>query len=151
MGAPIGYLDQGKGKAKIPDPTKAPLVRKTFELYASGTYSPHSTSVDEAYRLGLRNRNAGKIHISSLSVILNNPFYIGLIRLKRTNETFPGVHEPIVPSRVFKRVQEMLRGKAPFRQQQHDFLFRRLLKCSTCGYSLIGERKKGTSTIDVIP
>lgn len=32
--ARIGYLDQGRGLPKIPDPVMAPLVRKAFELYA---------------------------------------------------------------------------------------------------------------------
>ena len=37
--APIGYLDQGGGKAKIPDPKRAPMIRQAFELYATGQYS----------------------------------------------------------------------------------------------------------------
>src|SRR5207247_10560492 len=36
--APLGYLDMGGGKRKEPDPAKAPLVKKTFELYGSGCY-----------------------------------------------------------------------------------------------------------------
>src|SRR5690348_10759918 len=36
--APLGYLDMGKAKPKEPDPAKAPLVKKTFELYGSGRY-----------------------------------------------------------------------------------------------------------------
>ena len=35
LGAPIGYLDQGKAKPKVPDPERAPLVRQAFELYAT--------------------------------------------------------------------------------------------------------------------
>jgi site-specific DNA recombinase len=37
--APIGYLDQGKGKPKTIDPVMGPIVRKAFELYSSGRYS----------------------------------------------------------------------------------------------------------------
>src|SRR5438876_10063276 len=37
--APLGYLDTGKAKPKEPDPAKAPLVKKTFELYGSGRYN----------------------------------------------------------------------------------------------------------------
>src|SRR5437763_6814708 len=37
--APLGYLDMGKAKPKESDPAKASLVKKTFELYASGNYS----------------------------------------------------------------------------------------------------------------
>src|SRR5215467_6546961 len=54
--APLGYIDMGKGNAKELDPTKAPLVRKAFELYAMGRYNLPGL-VDEMYRLGLRNRN----------------------------------------------------------------------------------------------
>ena len=37
--APIGYLDQGAGNPKVPDPERAPFVRMAFELYASQQYS----------------------------------------------------------------------------------------------------------------
>src|SRR4029077_20815694 len=37
LGAPVGYLDMGKGgKLKELDPIQAPLVRKAFELYSTG-------------------------------------------------------------------------------------------------------------------
>ena len=36
--APVGYLDQGGGKPRIPDPKTAPLIREVFELYASGQH-----------------------------------------------------------------------------------------------------------------
>ena len=49
--APVGYLDQGKGKSKIIDPIMGPLVRKAFELYATGHYS-FETLGNELYRLG---------------------------------------------------------------------------------------------------
>ncbi|MHB8522072.1 MAG: recombinase family protein [Limisphaerales bacterium] len=140
--APVGYLDKGAGKAKEPDPASAPLVRKAFELYATGRHNLH-TLEEELYRLGLRTRRGGRIGRASLSLILNNPFYIGLIRLKRTGETFPGAHAPLIPKSLFDRVHAVLRGHVNARTQCHDFLFRRLLACTHCGYSLIGERQKG--------
>jgi site-specific DNA recombinase len=142
MRAPIGYLDhQGKGNPQIPDPQQAPAVRKTFELYASGRYSLF-TLAEAAFGIGLRNKNGKRVSVNSLSAMLNNPFYIGLMRLKRTNETFPGHHEPIVPTRIFNAVKEILRGKTPVRHP-HDFTFRRRLSCQRCKHSLIGERQKG--------
>ncbi|MBI1974318.1 MAG: recombinase family protein [Candidatus Zambryskibacteria bacterium] len=140
--APIGYLDRGKGQPKVPDPTKAPLIRQTFELYSSRRYSLVEL-VDAAFALGLRNKHGRKITRSALSDILNNPFYIGLIRLRRTGETFTGIHEPIVKPRLFKRVQEILRGKTVVKLTRPEFQFRRLLKCGHCKYSLVGERHKG--------
>jgi len=142
MPAPTGYLDEGKGRPKAPNPVKAPLVRKAFELYATGRYN--ITSLAEAvFKLGLRNRNGKKLSRNGLSVMLNNPFYIGLIRLRRTGESFSGSHEPIVKTSVFRRVQDILRGRTVAVENRHDFLFRRLLKCRLCRYSLIAERQKG--------
>src|ERR1043165_2031570 len=37
--APIGYVDNGGGKAKTICPIKGPLVRQAFELYATARYS----------------------------------------------------------------------------------------------------------------
>lgn len=140
--APLGYLDCGKGKPKDIDPLKGPLVRKAFELYRTGRYNLEGLT-EELYRLGLRNRHGRKLSLNGISVILNNPFYIGLIRLKRTRETFPGNQEPLISKSLFDQVQRILDGRTPARAVMHDFLFRRLLTCKGCGYSLIGERQKG--------
>lgn len=142
MQAPIGYLNRGSGKPKIPDPTKAPLIRQVFELYATGAYSLKALQ-KEMYARGLRNNSNGRITLNGLSCILNNPFYMGVIRLKRTGEMFPGVHEPLVTAEVFDRAQAILHGRVYRRIQKHHFTFSRLLKCRTCGLSLIGERQKG--------
>jgi DNA invertase Pin-like site-specific DNA recombinase len=140
--APLGYMDKGKGKPKEPDPVKAPLIKKTFELYASGAYNLERL-VEEMFRLGLRNRRGGKVTMTGISNILNNPFYFGLIRLKRTKETFAGTHAPLVSTALFNKVQRVLTGRLNARTQRHDFLFRRMFHCRLCGYSLIGETKKG--------
>jgi DNA invertase Pin-like site-specific DNA recombinase len=140
--APLGYADRGKGKLKELDPVRAPLVKKVFVLYATGGYNLHGLA-DEIAHLGLRNRNGGRVTVSGLSVILNNPFYIGLIRLRRTGETFPGAHQPLITKSVFDRVQSILRNKTNARPKRHPVPFRRLLTCARCGYSLIGEMQKG--------
>ncbi len=140
--APLGYLDQGKAKAKIIDPVKGPLVRKAFELYATGRYSLDTLS-QELHRLGLRSINGGRVSVNRLSGVLNNTFYFGLIRIHKTNETFAGIHEPLIPKALFDRVHAVLIGKFNARTQRHSFQFRRLLACAACQYSLIGERRKG--------
>jgi site-specific DNA recombinase len=140
--APLGYLNRGKGKPKELDSQKAPLVKKAFELYSTGRYNLHSLT-DEMFRLGIRNQRGGTVTVNGWSVILNNPFYIGLIRLRRSGETFQGIHEPLISKSLFDRVQSILRGKTNTRMQLHDFLFRRLIACAQCKYSLIGERQRG--------
>ena len=140
--APLGYLDRGQGKPKELDPVKAPLVRRAFQLYGTGSWTLE-TLQEELHRSGLRNRRAGAVSLNGLSTVLNNPFYVGLIRLVSTGETFQGVHEPLIGKSLFDRVQLVLQGKFAARTQVHDFLFRRALKCGQCGYALIGERQKG--------
>jgi DNA invertase Pin-like site-specific DNA recombinase len=140
--APLGYVNTGKGKPKEPDPMTAPLVRKAFELYATGRYS-FDTLAPELYRLGLRNRKGRPVTRNGLTTLLNNRFYIGLMYLKRTGQVFDGRHTPLVSKSLFDRVQLILSGKTNTRVQKHDFLFRRLLRCKQCGYTLIGELQKG--------
>jgi DNA invertase Pin-like site-specific DNA recombinase len=140
--APLGYLDQGGGKSKTIDPVMGPLIRRAFELYGTAQYNLE-TLAEELYRLGLRSRGGGKVKISSLSVVLNNPFYIGLIRIQKTNETFVGIHEPIIGKTLFDRVQAVLTGKTNTRSHKHDYPYRRMLSCAGCKYSLIAERQKG--------
>jgi DNA invertase Pin-like site-specific DNA recombinase len=141
LAAPLGYLDQGGGKPKIPDPSRAPFVQDAFELYAAGLSLPALS--DELYRRGLRSKIAKQVGINRLSELLHNPFYMGIIRMKRSGEHYAGVHRPIISKSLFESVQAVLGGKANTKAIKHDFLFRRLIACVQCEYHLIGERQKG--------
>lgn len=140
--APVGYLDQGGGKAKTIDPVMGPLIRKAFELYSSASFN-FETLGAELYRLGLRSQSGGRVNRSGLSTILNNSFYMGLIQIRKTNESFVGIHEPIISKTLFDRVHAVLTGKVNARSIRHTFQYRRMLSCAVCQYSLIGERQKG--------
>jgi len=142
LAAPLGYLDKGGGKPKEIDRVRGPLVRKAFEFYATGRYTL-ATLQEEMTRLGFRNRNGRPLSLNGFSVILNNPFYIGLIRLRKTGETFEGVHEPLIGKSVFDQVRDVLEGRTNLRVRGQGFMLRRLLTCRLCDYSLIGERQKG--------
>lgn len=140
--APVGYLDCGKAQTKRLDPERAHLVAKLFALYGTGQYSLHRL-LDEALTFGLRNRRGRLLTLNGLSTILNNPFYTGLIRIRRTGELFPGKHPPLVGKSLFDRVQSILQGKTVLRFVRHNFPFRKLVRCGSCGYTLIGELQKG--------
>jgi hypothetical protein len=118
------------------------LVREAFNLYNSGKFSLPQLA-EEMFRRGLRNRNGGKVTINGLVTILRNPFCIGLIRIRKTGETFSGNQEPLVSTEVFEEVQATLAGKRVDRQNSHVFTYSRMVRCSSCGYSLIAERHKG--------
>lgn len=140
--APRGYLDCGKGRPKEVDPVVGPLVLQAFTLYASGTHTLQTLRKEMEQR-GLRSRNGRPLSLEAMSHLLRNPFYCGLIRVKRTGETFDGAHQALVSNATFDRVQAILRGRVFARPQRHAHLFRRMIRCAECGYSLIGETRKG--------
>jgi hypothetical protein len=137
----IGYKDQGSGLPKLPDPVQAPLIRLAFEKYSTGSFNLRRLK-DEMFRLGLRTKAGRKVSVNGISCILNNPFYTGRILVKKTGQSFQGVHQPIVPSVLFERVQGILRGKVNKRVKHYDFFFRQLVACRLCGYSVIPEQQK---------
>lgn len=139
--APIGYRDMGKGKAKEPDPIMAPLVRDAFGLYASGDYTFDELK-KEMQKRGLRNHKGGTITMNGLTTILNNPFYVGLIHIRKTNELFQGIHTPLISKALYDEVQAVLAGKRNAKVIKHDHLFRRLVRCGRCSKHLIGETIK---------
>ena len=139
--APIGYLDRGGGNAKVPDPIRAPLVRQAFELYATGHYSFRSLRRELQTR-GLTTRNGRPITKGCFENMLSNPFYTGIVVLKRTGRTFEGRHEPLVSQTLFSRVQDMKSNKHIKKTTIHNHPYRQLITCGTCGRSLIGESQK---------
>ena len=140
--APIGYLDNGRGKPKTPCPEKAPLIARAFELYTTGRYSIPKLQI-EMKRLGLRNLAGRPVSKHGIETILNNPFYCGLIRIKRTGESYDGLHQPIVSAKTFRHVQEVKAGKAGKKVTRHNHLYRGLFRCAACGTAMIPERQKG--------
>lgn len=110
-GVGIGYIDTGAGKPKVIDPARAPLVKRVFELYATGAYTLRHITTD-AERMGLRNRNGHALRMQEIHKVLRNPFYAGIIRsstslailmgsLVRTAvfSTFPNRHCPTAKQR----------------------------------------------------
>jgi site-specific DNA recombinase len=142
FGAPVGYVNNGGGKLKTIDPVKGPLVRKAFELYATGKFNMHSLR-EELYQMGLRGTTDKKLTLCGVSTILNNPFYTGLIRIRKTKEIYPGNHEPLISIHLFNLVRDTLSGRFHSRTKHHEFLFRRLIRCADCGYKVIGETQRG--------
>lgn len=142
MPAPLGYLDSGAGKAKVPDPERAPLIRAAFELYATGKYSQVELAA-KLYHMGLRAKNGKAIQKNFLGRMLRNPFYIGLIHIEKTNQSFLGAHKPLISKQLFDRVQAVIDGNFTVERAKHDFPFRQLFSCKLCGKSLIPEKQKG--------
>lgn len=109
MPAPLGYLNVGKGQLKAPDPVKAPFIKKAFELYATRQFTLKQLN-SELYSRGLRSKSGRRLSLNALSLLLNNPFYMGLIRIKKTGETFEGRHKALITPELFEMCQDILRA-----------------------------------------
>lgn len=142
--APLGYLDMGAGIPKKIDPTKGELIKKAFELYSTGNYGVSSLA-EKMNDLGLTSKKNNPLTKNAISLMLNNPYYYGLIKIKTTGETFLGKHQALIGKRLFDQVQDILLGRKSRTKIKHQFPFRRAIRCLNCNYSLIGEYQKGHS------
>ena len=140
--APVGYQDMGRGQNKEIDPIYGPLIKQVFELYCTGKYGIIPLT-KEMEKRGLRNKRGGKVTKSGIARILRNTFYIGMIKINRTNEMFVGSHKSLITTTLFKKTQKVLEGKTVKNVIKHDFPFRRTIRCKYCKLCLIAERQKG--------
>lgn len=141
-GAPIGYLNAGGGKPKVLDPERGPLVRVAFELYSTGQIS-YRPLLAELEKRGLRNKSAKPLSLCGLETLLKNPFYCGIIHIKRTGQTFNGIHEPLISVALFQRVQDVRTGRSSKKVTRHNHTYRRLFRCGECGGPMVPELQKG--------
>jgi DNA invertase Pin-like site-specific DNA recombinase len=139
--APLGYLDQGKGKPKVPCPERAPMIQAMYELYQTGEYSLKSLHI-EMERRGLRNHFGSTLSLHGVEKILSNPFYHGQILIVRTGETFDGIHEPIVTQTAYKRVQAIKAQRCGPKVSKHRHAFVGLFRCANCEGPLVPERQR---------
>lgn len=146
---PIGYLNERRGKVIIPDPERAPLVRKAFELYATGGYT--IDRVTAAVReMGLTSRPTQRLPSQPLSRaqihrMLRNPIYCGALVYR--GETHEGRHEPIVTRAVFDRVQSVVvRRSKPKGPRLKPYLYRGRSAAASAGASSRPRRRGATTT-----
>ena len=143
--APLGYknVDGPNGKRVIiPDENLAPMIRRLFELCATGRYSIKELgSLVRAERL--TGRGDRPMPTSTVHKILRNRVYSG--DFEWDGNRYQGTHEPIVPADLWQQAQSALDGRLAKRAKKagHSFPFSGLLTCGHCGCALVGEIKKG--------
>ncbi len=135
---PLGYAE---GMAH--DADRAPLVRRAFELAASGDYTGPELRA-RLGDLGLRGRHGNLVARQTLYAILRNPIYAGIVRSKKWGIETDGNFAPIVDRELFYRAQHALDGKATAGRfaerlrQNPDFPLRGFASCETHGKGLSG-------------
>ena len=133
--APLGYLNNPKTRGIDIDTDNAPVVKKIFELYATGNYN-----LREIAEWHKRKSNLERdISMSQIHKLLQNVFYIGLMRYK--NEIHEATHESLISKKLFDKVQEIMREKGkPQKVKKHIFDFLGLMKCP-CSAAITAEKK----------
>lgn len=143
--APVGYLNINKDI--IVDSERAPLVKKMFEMYATGQYSVKRLQnfAKEMNLCSSHSKTNKPLGRETIYAMLKNPFYYGEMVIR--GEIMPHKYEPIISKALFEQVQEVLSGKnasMPTREYGGiSFAFRKLIKCAECGGTISSEHHKG--------
>ena len=139
--APLGYVNDRKNRVIIPDPERAPYIKKIFEVYATANFSLYEL-MQEVKTWGLIGRKGKPVHKSKIARLLQNPFYYGVIRFK--GEMYEGSHPPLISKKLFDKCQEVLKQRSkPHKNRPKYFTFRGFIKCGECGAMITAENQKG--------
>ncbi len=141
--AKLGYLNakkevEGKQIATvILDPKRAPLVRRAWELYATGDYSIDRLEATLA-DMGLTSRASSRhphehpVSANKVHQMFADPYYLGYIVYK--GDLYRGNHEPLVDEALFQKVQAVrdLRSAKGQRDRIHQHYLKGGLFCQRC-------------------
>ena len=133
--APFGYRNNPLTRAVDVDEQRAPILRRIFELYATGNYSLTSL------RKAVLEESGARITRSYLERMLKNPFYIG--RFVWRGVEYKGTHKPLISADLFQRSQEAVTGRHKSKFRKHNFAFAGLLRCAHDGCIVTTELQKG--------
>ncbi|MDF3022775.1 MAG: recombinase family protein [Alphaproteobacteria bacterium] len=146
--SPIGYLNtrDASGKAQvIIDDQRAPIVRRMFEEFATGTFTlAHMTEMAQVWGLRNKTKRGGPLHRSHVYLILTNAFYHGIMTVK--GKQHPHTYPALIDRQLFDRCQAVLKNweKKPFKYGTKEFIFRSLLTCANTGRTVSALQKKKT-------
>ena len=160
-----GYMKDPKEKGHlIPDPEYAPVVKKIFEMAASGVGLSDIASYLNDNRIktpsSLKRKNPNskmryneQWTTSSVKKILKNRMYTGdMVQSTQTKVNYkskkkkalpksnwdivPGTHEPLVDKLTFERIQGNVKRTNVSVSNREKRLFENLLFCKECGNAL---------------
>ncbi len=138
--APIGYKNTVKesGKKWIEiDTFKAEAVREAFRSYATGLTSLREISKKWQSDFGI------KVNQSSIDIMLKNPFYYGVMRVK--GQLYPHKYEALISKQLYDDAERIRNGYKvkPHRWGGLPYAYRGLISCAECGCRITFEKKKG--------
>ncbi len=137
--APFGYINNPAIKKIALHQKNAKLVKKIFELYATGNVRLEDLAVI-LENSEIKSKNNNRVHVSRISHIICNPIYYGHFR--HAGEIYEGKHEPIISKELFDKANAVLRGRGRTPDKKTDPRpFCGLMSCGNCGMGITGELK----------
>ena len=161
--APFGYQKSNENPNQlIPDPVAAVIVRKIFEMAASGTgvtgivrylnERDLPTPIHYARAHGLEGNfddGNGSWNSRSVKYILTNRTYTGMLVQGKEKRAVEATHEPLVDSSTFDAIQKSFQARAynvAPQGQSADNILKGKVICGCCGGKM--QRKRGTGHAD---
>ena len=142
--APLGYLNlvgSRKGPNIVPDEKAADLIKRAFELFATGLHS-QAEVLRTVTNQGLQTAKGKSLSPQTFQKILENPIYAGWVAIPEWGTLERGIFEPIVTQQLFDQVQDVLSGKRPsltgYQKSRPDFPLRLFVRCGVCDTPLTG-------------
>lgn len=134
---PLGYLPPKNGKKTepdAPDPRCFELLKKGWQLYATGLFSKAAV-LRRLQEWGVEGYRRSPLSEQTLSRVFRNPYYAGILRDPWSGEEYEGRHVAMVSKADFARVQELLddRGNSqPHTVLHQSFPARGYVRCPGC-------------------
>lgn len=138
--AKIGYANDRLNKTIIPDGDRSEYIKRAYDLYATGSHSLEEVT-NILYREGFRSRGGNKYAKSKIHMILQDPFYYGVMRVN--GKYYNGNHQPLLSKNLFDKVQDIFNNNNRSRYKKHFFPLRGFMTCNKCGCLLTAIKKKG--------
>lgn len=156
VGSPAyGYL--ARDGQFIPHPEEAEIVRFVFDKFANEGMGCRDIAL-LLNAMGVRSKKGFPLENRTVEYMLHNPVYVGKIRWSPDGKASrdynrsgvilaDGQHEPIISLELFEQAQarftqrQKMYGKhARQSQTKHDFMLRGIVRCSSCGSTLVRSR-----------
>lgn len=138
--APYGYKNidlPNDKKSIVQDEYEAHIVRKVFELYATGAFSIKQICKKMKAEHGISWR------YTYVHKMLKNSFYHGVMLINQ--KEYPHCYPPIITESLYKEVQVVRTRfkKNPVKYAGYNYIYRGLLRCGDCSLAITPEKQKG--------
>ena len=131
---PWGYV-KGKEGVAVPDEARAPVLRRLFELYATGQHSNRTLAAWLNER-GYRTTRGALFCADTVRDMLGNAAYCGYVSGHRDKtKAIRGRHQPLIDEALFDRVQDLRRQRSTTQNPGRPsprYLLRGLARCERC-------------------